>query len=513
MAALTFAAIDIGSYNVSMEIFEIGRRSTLRSLNRVRTRLELGADTFNLKRISGERLRELIVILNDYRHMMAEYQVTAYRACAKSALREAANSALVLEAVYQATSIRIDILANAEQRFLGCQSIAAAGSAFHDYIAEGTAIIDLGGGSVQISLFDQKKLVSTANMPLGSLRIREKLAGLERMARHYPELVEEVINREIENFKRLYLGERRIKNVILVGDYFTNLIFQNRADTSKIETRAEFMHWYDHIIRQSSAELEREMGIDSEMASVVIPSAILYRRLIEELGADTIWLPGIQLTDGIAYDYAHRHKLLRETHNFDQDILASAAHIADRFGCSRPHIANVTMIAESIFDGVRKGSGLGPREKLLLRTAAMLYECGRFISLNDAGESACNIIMATEIIGLSRREREIIAGAALYQEQPFDYSGKSRLSGLDTGSLMCAVKLTAILRLASALDESRRQKAESVSCSRRGDVFTVQIVTEKDFILEAGSFESRGSLFEEVFGMKLQLKITKKKGR
>ena len=44
-------------------------------------------------------------------------------------------------------------------------------------------------------------------------------------------------------------------------------------------------------------------------------------------------------------------------------------------------------------------------------------------------------------------------------------------------------------------------------------MFTVQIVTEKDFILEAGSFESRGSLFEEVFGMKLQLKITKKKGR
>ena len=73
MSVTTFAAIDIGSYNISMEIFELTRKNGLRSLNRVRQSLELGHDTFALKRISMERLEELTRILLDYKDIMKEY--------------------------------------------------------------------------------------------------------------------------------------------------------------------------------------------------------------------------------------------------------------------------------------------------------------------------------------------------------------------------------------------------------------------------------------------------------
>lgn len=514
MAVTTFAAIDVGSYNVSMEIFEIGGRSGLKSLNRIRTRLELGADTFNLKKISVERMQELIVVLNDYKHMMDEYRVSGYRACAKSALREARNRSLVLEAVYRSTGIRIDILSNAEQRFLGYKSIASSGTSFREFIQKGTAIIDLGGGSVQVSLFDEEALVSTANMPLGSLRVREYLSDAERMARHYDELVEEYIDHEIRSFKRLYLKERKITNVILVGDYFTNLIFQNRSDLSKFETREEFNKWYETIIRKSPKELGAMLGVDSEIATVVIPSAVLYRRLIEELGADMIWLPGIQLTDGIAFDYAHRSQLIKSKHNFEQDILMAARHMAEKFSCDCDHVDTVIKIADAAFDAVKKVSGLTPREKLLMNTAAYLYDCGRYISSSRADVCSYEIITSTEIIGLSQTERGMIGGMALYHAQPFAYFEEdSVLSNLDMDSYMIVAKLTAIMRLATALDFSHKQKAEKVSCALRNNCLIFQIETREDFLLESDAFEKQKLLFEEIFGYKVKLKVVMKRGR
>ena len=108
MAVTTFAAIDIGSYNVSMEIFELTKKSGLRSLTRVRQGLELGSDTFALRKISMERLEELTKILLDYRRIMKEYGVSGYRACAKSAFREAGNRYLAVDHIKRAAGIEID---------------------------------------------------------------------------------------------------------------------------------------------------------------------------------------------------------------------------------------------------------------------------------------------------------------------------------------------------------------------------------------------------------------------
>ena len=514
MAVTTFAAIDIGSYNVSMEIFEIGKRAGLRSLTRVRTSLELGKDTFNLKKISLERLQELITILKDYKRMMAEYGVTAHRACAKSALREARNGALILESVYQATGIRIEVLSNSEQRFLGYKSIASRGTEFETFIEKGTAIVDLGGGSVQISLFDKDALVTTQNLQLGSLRIREKLADTERFARHYDELIEDLIGKDILNFKRMFLKDRRIENVILVGDYFTNLIFQNRSDASKIETRTEFMTWYEKVIRRSPREMAETMGIDEELSSVVIPSAVLYKSLIDALGAETIWLPGIQLTDGIAFDFAHRNKLIRSPHNFEQDILMASEHIAEHYMSDTVHTAKVSAIAMSIFEAVKKGSGLKAREALLLKVAAALHDCGKYISMSNVSECAAEIIRSTEIIGLSDGEREMIAEIVRYINLPFVYYNDLLTpERITVGQHMTVAKLSAILRIANALDESHHQKAEEVSVTRRDEDVTIQVMPREDFALETGCFEKTKAFFEEVFGLTVTLRLKRGKNR
>ncbi|WP_445081410.1 hypothetical protein, partial [Klebsiella pneumoniae] len=90
------------------------------------------------------------------------------------------------------TGIRIEVLSNSEQRFLDYKSVASKGLAFQKVIEKGTAFIDIGGGSIQISLFDKDSLVTTQNIRPGVLRMREELGRLSYRTYQFEELVEEL---------------------------------------------------------------------------------------------------------------------------------------------------------------------------------------------------------------------------------------------------------------------------------------------------------------------------------
>ena len=129
MAVTTFAAIDIGSYEISMKIFEFSKKIGFRELNDVRYRLEIGKGAYSRGRLEPD----ICVILKDFSNMMQEFGVSEYRACATSAFREIVNPVIVQEQIYQRTGIRIEILSNAEQHFLGYKSIAAIESGLEDH--------------------------------------------------------------------------------------------------------------------------------------------------------------------------------------------------------------------------------------------------------------------------------------------------------------------------------------------------------------------------------------------
>lgn len=510
MAITRFAAIDIGSYYVSMEIFELSKKNGLKSIIHLRQRLELGKDTYNDKKLSREKVDKLCRILSDFKQVMQEYKVTDFRACAKSAFREAQNIVLVLDQVYQRTGISIEVLSNSEQRFLGYKAIASREKDFNKMIEKGTAIIDMGGGSVQVSLFDKDALVSTQNIQVGSMRTREQLAILGRETTKPERLVEEIVRKDIQSFKRLYLKDRKIENVILVGDYFTNLIFHNKTSGSITITKDTFMQWYRDIIGKSDMSLSMEMNVPMEFASVILPTAVIYRRLIEELGAETIWLPGIQLTDGMAYDFGEKHQIIRTNHDFENDIIMAAKNIAKRYSSSQKHTQHLVTLTESVFEALKKTCHLTNREKLLLKISVMLHDCGKYISMANVSECSYNIVMSTEIIGLSHAERELVAHVVKYHSQEFEYYGESSMRRtLTKDEYMTVVKLCAILGLVNALDKSHSQKIAAIKSSVKEGRLILNIEHKGDFTLEAETLARKAVFFEEIFSIHPVLKLKK----
>ena len=512
MAYKTFATIDVGSYELAMKVFEISSKNGIREIDYVRHRIELGTDSYLTGKISNERMDELCRILREYTEIMKSYKVEDYRAYGTSAIRETKNSIILLDQIHARTGIRIEVLSNSEQRFLDYKSVASKGLAFQKVIEKGTAFIDIGGGSIQISLFDKDSLVTTQNIRPGVLRMREELGSLSYRTYQLEELVEELIGDSIQSFRDNFVGNRVIQNIILVDDYVSLILQKGIGDTNKKGhvDATEFLEFVGKLKQKKSREIASALGIPEENTSLLYLSALMLRNMIKTFGAEMVWAPGASLCDGMAYEYAQKNKLLVDSHNFEQDILACAWDINRRYQGNERKSREREQMALKLFDHMNKAHGLSKRDRLLLRLAAILDECGQYISLTSVGESSYNIVMATEMIGLSHLEREIVANVVKYARMPFEYYDTLGCrTTLDKESYLKIAKLTALLRLVNALDISREQKFDNVKVAWKDDTVTITVETNADMTLEFGFFKQNADFFEEVFSIKPVIKQKK----
>ena len=500
-----FAAIDVGSYELGMKIFECSGERGIREIDQITHRIDLGSDTYNTGKISQAHVQELKRVLSEYRAVMDNYRVTAYQAYGTSAIREMENTSIILNQLEQQTGIHIDVLSNSEQRFLDYKSIASRGEAFTRIIEKGTAIVDIGGGSIQISLFDRDRLVATQNLRLGVLRLYEQVHGLNARQAQFESLIEELVNSQLLVFKNLYLKDREIRNVIVVDDYISP-VMQSRALTGTLDAGyvdvGTYRLFMEKLHRHNQQDIARTFGIADDNIPFLYIAGVLVKCVVEAMGAELIWAPGVTLCDGMVYEYAEKQRILPPRHDFDEDIIACARTISKRYKGSRVRSETLETIALRIFEAMREVHGLGQREQLLLRLATLLHDCGKYISLVNLADCSYNIIMSTEIIGLSHIEREIVANVVRFNHSNFVYFEELEGSDLSQETYLVIAKLTAILRIANGLDRSHKQKFRDVNISVRGGQMLIGVSTEADITLEKGLFARRADFFEEVFGVR-----------
>ncbi len=508
MATKLFAAIDVGSYELNLSIYEFSKDS-MKVIDKVKYRLDLGTDSYSKGRLPADKIEELCRILSEFNRIMKGYHVSDYKAYGTSAIRETRNTRLLLDQIEQRTGIHVDVLSNSEQRFLDYKSVASKGADFIKTIDSPTAIVDIGGGSIQLSLFDKDKLVVTQNMKLGVLRLQERLGELDATPAKYDDLLEEIIDAQLSVFQKLYLKNHSIYNLIIVDDYVSPITWSRTKDSDRpgFVTSVRFMAFFDRIREMNPVEFCRRYGIAMENLSLVYIAAKLISSVVKVVGAEYIWAPGVSLNDGIAYEYGERKKLLFIDHDFDEDIIACARNISRRYMGDDKRGKTLEKICLTIFDSMKKVTGLGKRDRLLLRMATILHDCGKYISLYNLAQCSYDIVMGTEIIGLSDSEREIVAGVVKYNHTYMDYDTDVMSPDINTADkYMRIAKLSAILRIANGLDKSQKQKFSDIKATLKEDVLTITVRTNMDITLEKGMFSRRADFFQEIFCVKPVIK-------
>ena len=499
MAIVKYAVIAIGSYELELKIYQITADKKIKVIDSIKQVMELGRETYSYGKISFETIDSLCNGLERFMGIIEEYKVSDYEAIATSGIREASNASVVLDRIRVRTGIRVKILSNSEERLIDYKALSIYEEESGRFINDQTAYVDIGSGSLQISLIEKGALVATQNLMLGSVRIRELLFGLSDNIGHFDLLIDELINNDWQTFKKMILKDKEIRSIIATGIQIS--LFARKLNDGKgnvVYSAEEFKTECDNLNQKTSMEIMKLYGLTEEQTIMLMPTIRIYEKIINETGAEQIWIPCTDLTDGMVIDYGVKKKKLTVAHDFKEDILSTAKNISKRYKANQSHISKLREMAVEIFDATKKIHGLSDRERLLLEIAAILHDCGKYISITGSARCSYDIIMATEIIGLSHREREMVANIVKYNTLE-----------LENTDDLTIVKLVAMLRAANALDRSHKQKFKNYKIELKDNLLVISVRTNEDITLEKGLFKEKAEFFEEVFGVKPVLKQKK----
>lgn len=501
MAIHTFAAIYIGTYDVSLKVFEFPDKKKLREVDHIRARLDLGRDAFARGSIGYEMVDALCDTLAEFKQIILTYKAERYEVYASAVLRGLSNELFILNQIYLRTGLSVKVLSNSEHRFISYEAVAGK-AAFERMIQSSAAVVDVGGASMQITIFRGGRLVTTQHIEAGTARIRSLLGDRGNSLNLYETQIEEYMNKKLESFRAMYMT-KDVDYVILISDYGTELIkkIEKNSQDEKLVKSEKFIKFIDKLQKKTLEEITGELNLPNDREPLIVPSIILFKTLVQSIGPKEVWVPGSGIQDGMACDYAYRNKLLKKAHDFDADVISAAMYLSEHYNSYTPHIEALRTLSTKLFDTIKKAYGLGKRERLLLEVATILHDCGKYVSLADSTDSAYQIIMSSEIIGLTHIERQIVALVVLYNTRPLDdYEELSDC--LSQEDYLVVAKLSAILRVSNALDQSHRQKFKNIRIAIRNRELLITVETFEDISLEQALFEAKTAYFESVFSMK-----------
>ncbi len=501
MKSTVFGAIYIGSYEVSLKIFTINKNTGIKQVDHVKSGIEIGRDVFSVQYIRSEMLDELTGTLKDFKHILEEYKVDSYRAIAGSIFLNIKNREFILDQIYIRCGIKVEVLSNSERRFISFQSVVSRNDFEVLNKNAGLALFDIGGDSLQVTVFKEGRLLTTEHFTIGTLKLLNRLNGMDLSVEKLEKQMEELIEKEFYTFKRHYLEDCSIKTIVFMGEYASEFIKKIDKKKDGITIPSEkFLKVLNKFYYKNVDQIFEELSLYNDHDMLVIPYLVLYRVITEFFETDDIWVPGTNISEGIAYDYALSGKLIKNNYDMEKDIESASVFLACRYNAYTEHTESLRESADILFDSLKDYHGLSKREKLLLDVAVMLHDVGKYISIANAPECGYDIIKNSEIIGLSHKEREIVADIVLFNTRPLpEYQ---LLAGrLSEEDYMKVAKLASILRVSNALDRSHKQKTKHFKVQVKNKNLYLCVETTDDMTLEKTLFDTRKELFENTYGL------------
>lgn len=503
-----FCVIYIGSHALNMCIVEV-KNGSISIIEQLRKPIWLGRDSFAMGKISYDSVVEVCDILLGFKRKLQEYSINRYQTIATSALREASNRAYIIEQIRIRTGFDVNVLDNSEERFLNLKALGIMMDGFSEIKNQGTVIVDIGFGSVQVSVYLKGKLNMSHNIKLGSLRVREVLADVEDKTINFHKILEEYIAGTIDGLS-IHKKQNISKNFIAIGGeirLISSICRKKNINTNDSYLyKKDFEDLYNEILYKSPKVIAKDYGISEDSAEILLPSMMMFKKFLDITSSDIIYSPSVTLIDGIILDMAGINKQTGNDTIFEKDILDNAVFIAQRYRYNKAHSEDVEKKALLIFDKLNELLEFGSRERFLLQIAAILHDIGKYIDLNLHYVHSYDLIKASNIIGLSSKELEIVANVARYHSSVIPSKEDGNYNLLDFQDKIKVSKLSAIIRLADALDRSHKQKIDDLNIFLEDDALKFSISTSQDILLEEWSFEKKAEFFKEVFGITPYLK-------
>ncbi len=499
------AAIDIGSNAIRCMVAEATPAGDLRDLLEERATVRLGTSVFREGSIDGETMDAAVAALKGFQSQLKDLKVYQTRAVATSAVREASNRSRFLERILKETGLRVDVVSGAEEARLVYAAVRRRIKMDGSWIT-----MDLGGGSVEVSLVDGDGLVWSESHPMGTVRLLEEFRAMEGEPERFRRLIQETVETlRLPGNRR----SRKIAGLAATGgniEELARLAGLRDPDTKVSEMPLkDLSKTIDRLAKLDAKERVKELGLRPDRADVILPAAYVYEHVAHLAGVDRIHVPHVGLKEGIVYDLVEQ--LVEATGatpgragKYASKVQDGALALGRRFDLEQAHGLHVARLALSMFDQLATLHNLGTADRAILHAAAILHDVGRFVGDKKHHKHSYYLISESELPGFSEPEVELVAQVARYHRRSEPKPSHAPYAALSLADQARVMRLSGILRVADALDREHCQAVRKVKCLREPKLLRLRLTGEGDMELEQWAVQQKGGLFTTVYGLELE---------
>ncbi|HEX7241893.1 MAG TPA: Ppx/GppA phosphatase family protein [Longimicrobiaceae bacterium] len=500
---LRVASVDVGSNAIRFVAAEFTGPAERTVLDQVRAPVRLGHDVFLTGKLAPEAVQAAVEQFVDFRARMERLGVEHYRATATSAVRESRNGADLVRRVREEAGIELEVITGYEEARLVHQAIRSRVEMGRDKWIS----VDLGGGSVEVSLVDDAGILWSESHTMGSVRLLEELSAsgeepgrFQRLLREYAATLQIPVAAQHWNpAGMIATGGNAEALAKLAGT-------PPRGGRAGILPVAKLREAIQLLARLSYRQRMEQLGLRADRADVILPAAMVYERVAALAAVEAIHVPGVGVKDGLLLDLVEDLTTHQEWEDRrERSVVEGAVALGRRYLFDEAHALHVARTAGSLFDQLRELHGLDAADRRVLLAAAVLHDVGAYISRKRHHKHSLYLISQSELPGFAPGEIWLVANVARYHrkgEPTTDHDSFERLSPDERERVS---RMSALLRVADALDREHLQAVESVRARVRKGELVLEVESSGDLLLERWALRQKAGLFSRLFGVEVRL--------
>jgi len=495
------AAIDVGSNAIRMAVGRVNDIEQMEPIDNIRLPVRLGTDAFSQGQIGERAMQAAVDAFLRFRKVADDFAATNIRAIATSAMREASNSDLLIDRIARQTGIQIEVISGEEEARL----IHLAVSKAIELKNKRAVLVDIGGGSVEVTTSEDENIISSESYNMGTVRLLRKFneagssqASFSLLVQEYAEAARRRIDREIgRNEVDLCIGTGG--NVEEMGELRKKLF---KRDSSRLITVNELNELIQKLNKMTVPERISKLNLRPDRADVILPAAVVMHTIAHIARVKEVQIPGVGLKDGTLWDMVP-HVIPPMPRR--EQVWSSAIRLGQKYQLDTEHGELVASLAGQIFDQTTSLHDLHTEDRLLLEVSALLHDVGHFINTIDHDKHGYYILMNNFVFGLTERQRQVLANVVRYHRKAAPSLEEENFKAMPQKDRILVTKLSALLRLADGIDTSHTSRIASVHLTKKKNKWTLSLHGEGDLALEKWTLAKRRSLFQDVFGVELEI--------
>ncbi|MDD2448516.1 MAG: Ppx/GppA phosphatase family protein [Sulfurimonas sp.] len=400
------AVIDIGSNSVRLVIYEKTSRFAFHLLNESKSKVRLSQNAYqNDGNLSLEAMDRTLDTLRDFLSIIASYKARKTLCIATSALRDAPNKKELLQRAKKELKLNIKIIDGQKEAYLG--AIACANLL---PIQKDSLTIDIGGGSTEFAIINDKDVSSTISLDLGTVRIKELFCDYKKKNEAIKYIDEKLS--VLDNFNA--------STLVGIGGTFRALssaiLIRKKYPLNKLHAFSysanELYDYLSLVIEAEEYELKK-LGIKSDRFDVIKPGALILQRVLKKLSIKDVITSGVGVREG-----AFLADLLRNSKDrFPEHYSISTRFILDSHISEKPIANHLNYLAKRIFDLTHKHLGIDESYRRDLSIAAKLYPCGNSIHFYSKNKHSYYILQSALEYGFTHKQITLISTLCKYAKK------------------------------------------------------------------------------------------------